>query len=88
MIRSALGFNKLTVYTCTIPNLCPYVHIFSCLGNNVKLDGAYIWDNVHIDNGCQLTFCLVDDDVHLMNNVKVQRRCVIAAKVHYQGSII
>lgn len=57
------------------------------IGNNVKLDGAYIWDNVHIDDGCELMMCLIDNKVHLKNNVKVQNGCVIASEVVVGNSV-
>ena len=50
-------------------------------GDNVVIDGAYIWDNCTINNGCRLERCVIDCNVELAENVNVKSGCVIGQNV-------
>ena len=50
-------------------------------GENVQLDGAYIWDDVTIDDNCVVKTAVLDTGVHVYRNTTVQPGCVLAAMV-------
>ncbi len=45
------------------------------------LSGAYIWNGVTVDDNCEVQRALLDDNVHLYRNTKIQQGCVLAAGV-------
>lgn len=51
------------------------------IGNDVKLNGAYVWDNVTIEDGCNLTSCIIAHDVKLRKNTTIKTGCVIGEHV-------
>ena len=60
--------------------------MFFFSGDNVRLESAYILDNVQISNGCVVLRSLLDEGVQLKSNVTVQQGCVISRKV-LEGSM-
>ena len=54
---------------------------FFLSGENVQLDGAYVWDDVTIDDNCAVKTAVLDTGVHVYRNTTVQPGCVLAAKV-------
>ena len=54
----------------------PYVS-----GNDVHIDGAYIWDGCTIADGCRLQRCVIDKHVTLAEGVHVKSGCVIGPRV-------
>ena len=59
-------------------------YLFS--GENVVLEEAYLWDNVHIEEGCTVTMSVLADGVHILPRTTVQRGCVLSTKVQYYYS--
>lgn len=52
------------------------------IGNNISLCDAYLWDNVIIEDGSSVDRSIVADNVHLKQNVKINRGCLISFNVH------
>jgi translation initiation factor eIF-2B subunit epsilon len=50
-------------------------------GQNVVIEGAYIWDNVTIGDNCIVTRAIIADSVVLLNNVAVDRGCILGDNV-------
>ena len=60
----------------------PSAHVYLFFsGENVQLDGAYIWDDVTIDNNCVVKTAVLDSGVHVYRNTTIQPGCVLAAMV-------
>ena len=51
------------------------------IGDNVKLHGVYVWDNVEIGDNCTLSSSIVSNDVKIKSGVHLRRRCLISAFV-------
>ena len=54
---------------------------FYLSGENVQLDGAYVWDDVTIDNNCAVKTAVLDTGVHVYRNTTLLPGCVLAARV-------
>ncbi|XP_077557734.1 translation initiation factor eIF2B subunit epsilon-like [Haemaphysalis longicornis] len=48
------------------------------IGRDVKLQGAYLWDNVVVEDGCHLQNCLLASGVVVKKNVTVRPHCVLS----------
>ena len=51
------------------------------VGDNVHLDGAYIWDDVCIDDNCTINLAVLDNSVHVYRNTTILSGCVLAYQV-------
>lgn len=51
------------------------------LGDNVVLDHAYIWSNVHIASNVVISQSVVCDKVEVKEGVKLNKQCVLAYNV-------
>ncbi|RKO86719.1 hypothetical protein BDK51DRAFT_45688 [Blyttiomyces helicus] len=58
------------------------------IGANVTIDGAYIWDNVTIDDDCTVSKSIVAEGVHLKAGVEVKHGCLICKQVVIGPSVI
>ena len=52
----------------------------------MTLNGAYIWNNVTIGDGCDVKMSILDDDVHLENGVTITEGCVLGRQVGHRQS--
>ncbi|KAI3958735.1 hypothetical protein MKX01_023411 [Papaver californicum] len=52
-----------------------------CIGSNVSIEGSYVWDNVTIQDGCQLNNALVCDGVVIKSGVVLEPGVVLSFKV-------
>lgn len=50
-------------------------------GDNVKLEHAYIWNNVHIESDVVITQSVVCDNVEVKAGVRLSKQCVLAYNV-------
>lgn len=57
------------------------VTFFIATGDNVNLDHAYIWNNVHIDNNVVITQSVVCDRSEVKAGVRLNKQCVLAYNV-------
>jgi translation initiation factor eIF-2B subunit epsilon len=51
------------------------------IGANVKINNAYVFDNVTIEDGCELTKCIVGAGAVIKNNTVISRGCTIGFDV-------
>ena len=51
------------------------------LGDNVVLDRAYIWNNVHIANNVDISQSVVCDGAEVKVGVRLNKQCVLAYNV-------
>jgi hypothetical protein len=58
------------------------------IGSNVTLKGAYILDNVVIDDKSTIEASIVGSDSHIMENVKISSGCVLDAGVVIGPSVV
>ena len=66
-------------YTELFRHLVENVYLHT--GNDVTLDGAYVWDGVTIGDGCEVTMSILDDRVYLENKVTLKKGCVLGSGV-------
>ena len=52
------------------------------VGDNVRLDGAYIWNDVSVDDNCTVKMAVLDNGVHVYRNTTIQPGCILASKVY------
>lgn len=57
------------------------VPLFNTIGDNVTLDHAYIWNNVHIASNVMISQSLVCDKAEIKEWVKLNKQCVLAYNV-------
>lgn len=57
-------------------------------GDNVKLDHAYIWNNVHIASNVVISQSVVCDKAEVKAGVTLNKQCVLAYNVSSACSII
>lgn len=50
-------------------------------GDNVHLDHAYIWNNVHIASSVKISQSVVCDKVEVKEGVTLDKQCVLAYNV-------
>ncbi len=50
-------------------------------GENVTLEGAYIWDGVTVEDNCKVGMCVLDNDVHIKKDVNIESGCILAKGV-------
>lgn len=55
--------------------------VFFPLGDNVNLDHAYIWSNVHISSNVAISQSVVCDRVVVKEGVTLNKQCVLAFNV-------
>jgi translation initiation factor eIF-2B subunit epsilon len=54
----------------------------SCsIGTGSTISGSYIWDKVHVGNGCEVVDSIVASGVQLENGVKLAKGCLVARGV-------
>lgn len=54
----------------------------NCLiGENVSLDGVYVWDHVQIEDNCNVVTSVLANGVHVLPNTTVKSRCILAQEV-------
>lgn len=51
------------------------------IGENVSIEGSYIWDNVVIEDNCVIRQAIVCDEAVLRCGVTVERGCILSFKV-------
>lgn len=61
--------------------------IYFHLGSNVIIDGAYIWNNVVIEDNCEVYRSIVADNVHIMAGVKVEMGCIVSYGVRHANDL-
>lgn len=54
---------------------------FISTGDNVKLEHAYIWNNVHIESDVVIDQSVVCDNVEVKAGVRLNKQCVLAYNV-------
>ncbi|KAK3099169.1 hypothetical protein FSP39_000456 [Pinctada imbricata] len=57
------------------------------IGENVKIDGAYIWDNVTIENSCRVESSILCNGVVLYDSSHVSQGCILSWDVKVGPSI-
>lgn len=58
-----------------------FFSFFSAIGDNVNLDHAYIWNNVHISSNVVINQSVVCDKVVVKEGVTLNKQCVLAFNV-------
>lgn len=56
-------------------------------GDDVKLEHAYIWNNVRIESGVAITQSVVCDNVEVKAGVRLSKQCVLAFNVSTQAGM-
>ncbi len=56
-------------------------HFFVGTGDNVNLDHAYIWNNVHIASDVVINQSVVCDRAEVKSGVRLNKQCVLAYNV-------
>ncbi|KAI9142814.1 nucleotide-diphospho-sugar transferase [Paraphysoderma sedebokerense] len=51
------------------------------IGQNVTIKGAYLWDNCVVEDGSKIEKSILGYNVHLCQNVKVNKGCLLATNV-------
>lgn len=66
------------------------IFFFIVTGDNVNLDHAYIWNNVHIASNVVISQSVVCDKVEVKTGVTLNKQCVLAYNVSnmYYHSLI
>lgn len=55
-------------------------------GENVAIEGAYVWDNVVIGDNCVIKAAVLGNGVHVLNGVKVQNNSIFSTNVRDASS--
>lgn len=55
--------------------------LFISTGDNVKLEYAYIWNNVHVESDVLINQSVVCDNVEVKAGVRLNKQCVLAYNV-------
>lgn len=61
---------------------------FNATGDNVILDHAYIWNNVHIASNVVISQSVVCDKTQVKEGVTLNKQCVLAYNVSSACTII
>lgn len=56
------------------------------IGSNVHIEGCYIWDNVTIEDGCELRHAIVCEGVIMKSGSALEPGVVLSFKVWYNFS--
>lgn len=48
------------------------------IGENVVIEGSYIWDNVEIEDGCKIHQSIICDRVKVKRNVTIKDGCILS----------
>ena len=48
------------------------------VGKNVRIEGSYIWDNVVIEDNCEVSRCILCDGACVKANVRLQPGCILS----------
>jgi translation initiation factor eIF-2B subunit epsilon len=59
----------------------PAAFVFGCLGSNVVIEGAYIWDDVVIEDNCKVTRSIIANGVKILEGVTIQKGSIISFNV-------
>lgn len=61
---------------------------FTATGDNVILDHAYIWNNVHIASNVKISQAVVCDKAEVKEGVILNKQCVLAYNVSNTRQVI
>lgn len=48
------------------------------IGENVLIEGSYVWDNVEIEDGCRISQAIVCDGAKVKKNVTLEEGCILS----------
>ncbi|XP_046843954.1 translation initiation factor eIF-2B subunit epsilon-like isoform X2 [Xenia sp. Carnegie-2017] len=51
------------------------------IGDNVVIEDSYIWNNVKINESCQISCCIICDNVTVKQNVVIEKGCILSFNV-------